>query len=347
MKSNNSEELVSIIVPVYNVQDYLRECIDSILVQTYTNIEVILVDDGSTDGSHAICKEYETKDERIVLITQENQGLASARNSGLSYVKGTIVGFVDSDDRVAPCMIEKMVEELNKSKADIVFCGFERFEDGTNEVYSREMLGYKWDCINQKEYEKMLYVNPGVWNKLYRIEILKDIEFSKLRLCEDVVFLIDLIKKSPKITRVREIYYYYRVRKNSIINTVNENVYNDLVDVLIKKRGEIEGYKNNYELLQLFDALMFLHIGISLTFRFIQSDKSNTNKYINDTKRLLDSEFKYWRNTKYLSLWAGIKKGIKGIGIWGCRFLYKIKMFRIFVLFYDFIQTKLHVDIKW
>lgn len=347
MKSKNSEELVSIIVPVYNVQGYLRECIDSILKQTYTNIEVILVDDGSTDGSHDICLEYERKDDRVVLITQENQGNASSRNTGLNNVNGSIIGFVDSDDKVDSHMIEKMVDSLDNSGADIVFCGFERFEDGTNEIYSREMLGYKWDSVEPEEYEKMLYLNPGVWNKLYRIEALQGIEFSKLRLCEDLVFLIDIVKKSPKITRVREVLYHYRVRKHSVMNSINKKAYDDLVKVLIRKREEINNDTRSYKLIQLFDALMFMHIGISLTFRFIQSDKKNMKSYISNSRNLLDKEFRCWRNTKYLSFIACLGNGIKGIGMWGCRLLYKIKMFRIFVLFYDFIQTKLHVDIKW
>lgn len=347
MKNKNVDELVSIIVPVYNVKEYLRECMDSILGQTYKNIEVIMVDDGSTDGCHDICEEYKNKDDRVMVITQKNQGLAAARNTGLKYINGTIVSFIDSDDRINKYMIEKMVDELERSGADIVFCGFERFEDGTNKVYSREMLGNRWKVINPKEYGKILYLNPGVWNKLYRVEVLKNNNFSKLRLCEDLVFLIDMIKQSPRITRVREVFYYYRVRKTSIINTVSEDVYLDLVNELIKKRNSIKKLDNSFEILQLFDALMFLHIGVSLTFRFIQSDKTNAKMYIKKTEQLLDKEFEYWRNTKYLSLGAGVKKGIKGIGIWGCRFLYKIKMFRIFVMFYDFIQTKLHLDIKW
>ena len=347
MDSKNVKELVSLIVPVYNVKEYLKECIDSILGQTYKKIEVIVVDDGSTDGSHDICEEYKKIDDRIVLVTQENQGLAAARNTGLKYVNGTIVGYVDSDDRINAYMIEKMVMSLNETDADVVFCGFERFEDKTNEVYSREMLSDKLGNISPDEYDKLLYLNPGVWNKLYRIEVLKNIEFSRLRLCEDLGFTIDLIKKKPKISSVLEVLYYYRVRKTSIINSANEDAYKNLVKVLTEKRKEIENINENYELLQLYDAFMFLHLGISLTFRLIQEDKKNTKKYINDTRKLLDKEFIYWKSTKYLSLRTGLKKGVRGIGLWGCRLLYKIKMFRVFVVFYDFIQTKLHVDIKW
>ncbi|MDY2607826.1 MAG: glycosyltransferase family 2 protein, partial [Lachnospiraceae bacterium] len=232
-------DLVSIIVPVYNVEKYLEECLDSILKQTYANIEVIVVDDGSTDNSYAICCKYHQLDSRIKLVQKKNGGLSSARNAGLDHMTGSYVAFVDSDDTIDQNMIEKMIDVIKKTNTDIVIGAFERYDDITGNIYSREMLDGKWNRLSEDNLGEMLYVNPGVWNKLYRAELFQKVTFTDVSLAEDLVFLMDILKEKPRISRIREVLYRYRVRGNSIINTVNENAYNELLEILLDKRKNI------------------------------------------------------------------------------------------------------------
>lgn len=122
MKQEVYEPLVSVIVPVFNVKPYLNEALDSVINQTYKNLEIILVDDGSTDGSGEICDEYSAHDKRFVVIHQENKGLSCARNTGLDLMKGELVAFIDSDDAYCPEFIRTMVDAMNHEKADVVMC---------------------------------------------------------------------------------------------------------------------------------------------------------------------------------------------------------------------------------
>lgn len=128
---------ISVIVPVYNVGEYLRQCVDSILSQTYSNLEIIAVNDGSTDGSGAILDEYREKDIRLIAIHQENQGVSAARNKGLDVATGDYIAFVDADDYIHPEMYEKLVKALEDNQADISFCTRKRvYQNGTTESFS-------------------------------------------------------------------------------------------------------------------------------------------------------------------------------------------------------------------
>ena len=342
-----SSKLVSIIVPVYNVENYLAECLESILAQTYTELEILLVNDGSTDSSSDICLHYAAKDSRIKVINKENGGLSSARNAALQQMTGSFVSFVDSDDTIEVDMIEKLIRAQEDTDADIVVCGYERYDDATGKIYSREMLKGKWEILTSDSYGDMLYLNPGVWNKLYRKELFQNIIFSDVKLSEDIGFFVDIIKNTNKIARVREVLYHYRVRGTSIINTAKKEDFQVLVGKLKEQRRKIRDEVLDEDFQDFVDAVMFLHVGISVTFRLTQGDRENTIAYIRETKDILNQEFMRWRKSKYLSFFYSVGKGIKGTGMWGCRLLYKWNLFFIFVFFYRFIQDKLHVDIKW
>lgn len=339
-------ELVSIIVPVYNVEQYLEECIESILRQTYTNIEIILVNDGSTDRSAEICKKAAESDSRVVVREKENGGLASARNFGLDCAKGQFISFVDSDDTIEATMIEQMYNQFKShTDTDLVVCGFVRYDDESGRVFSREMMNLTWNEISGFEDANIVYLNPAVWNKMYSKSFFDDVRFEKVRLSEDLVLMLDILKKVRKIRRVPECLYNYRVRSTSLINSVNMTQVKPLYKQIIDRRRLIKS--DDVEYASLFDAIVFLHIGVSLTFRLIEGDRKQEKKYIKDTKKLLDKEFIYWKKTPYLSFGLGMKNGFKGIGLWGCKILYQLNLFGIFVKFYEFIHTRLKIDIKW
>lgn len=341
-------ELISVIVPVYNVEQYLEECIESILNQTYQNLEIILVNDGSTDHSFDICRNYEARDSRIIVQNKENGGLASARNAGLDIATGEYISFVDSDDTIEETMYEDMMEKFNADKTvDIVVCGFKRYDDITGDVYSIEMTDNSWQEITSSNIGQVLYLNPGVWNKLYKVKLFENIRFEEVRLAEDLLLFVDTLGNTNKIQRVQKVLYNYRVRSNSLINSVKEEQFQELLDQLVSRRKIMQNQQLDNSFLMLVDAIAFLHIGVSLTFRLITGNQKKTSVYINETKKVLDTYFQTWRQSKYLSIMYGLKKGIKGIGVWGCRLLYKTNLFILFVYFYQFIQNKLKIDIKW
>lgn len=210
-------ELISIIVPGYNVQDYLEDSVNSIIKQTYKNFELILVDDGSTDGSPAIFDACAKKDKRIKVIHKKNGGLSDARNAGLKITNGELITFIDSDDTVGEDYLKQMYATLKKYNADIAICGH-------TAIYGDKKIEYssnKQMVLNQKEaLKKILYhedFNSSSWAKLYKRELFDGIEFPVGKNYEDTSTTYKLILKSKKIGCNLKSQYNYIIRKNSIM----------------------------------------------------------------------------------------------------------------------------------
>lgn len=219
--------MISIIVPVYNVASYLQQCLSSIVNQTYSSLEIILVDDGSTDGSGELCDQLALTDSRIKVIHKENGGLSSARNAGLKVVSGDFVGFVDSDDYVVADMYEKLVAALYKyPEAGVSSVQIYSFTDGKDDFKPAKEIWVKSveNFIPASEYciSTVGNLTPVmVWNKLYRRELLKDVSFLEGRNNEDQRFQFDLAKKLKErnlgLIEIPSFGYYYRQRETSII----------------------------------------------------------------------------------------------------------------------------------
>jgi glycosyltransferase involved in cell wall biosynthesis len=205
---------ISIIVPVYNCEKYLKKCIESILSQTYKNIEIILVNDGSLDNCGQICDEYKLKDSRIVVIHQENRGLSGARNSGLEVVTGNYIGFVDSDDWVGKEMYEVMLNVALKYDLNIVECGIN--ETGLETEYNNTELNIVFE--NSFEALQRIIKNSdfSVCKKLYKKETIKDAKFLLNRTSEDVYFAVENIPKIKKMGYFEFPFYNYRPNPKSI-----------------------------------------------------------------------------------------------------------------------------------
>lgn len=210
---------ISIIVPVYKVERYLQNCVESLITQTFQDIEIILVDDGSPDRCGAICDDLAEVDGRIRVIHQQNQGLSCARNSGLKAVKGKYVCFVDSDDLVTPDYCQVLFDLLKDTEFDFSVCGVCRFQDGS--IPSPADESKKTEVISNEEYLKMQLEKRtefGVWNKLFRREVFDCICFEPGRLNEDVIFSADILKKlNHGIICTNTQLYLYRQREGSIV----------------------------------------------------------------------------------------------------------------------------------
>ncbi|MFR0791826.1 MAG: glycosyltransferase family 2 protein [Parabacteroides merdae] len=218
LKENNyHESLVSIIVPVYNAADFLKECIDSLLRQTYINIEILLVNDGSTDNSLSICESY--MDNRIRVFNKENEGVSSARNLAMDIAKGDYILFVDSDDYVEENYVERLVFAIRSdTSVDVVQCGY-RKSGKINQVYKHPAT--KIMGIDAYEYYfRGITLTTVVWDKIYKKEIINELRFETGKTMEDAIFLdIFFSSKKPNVMVIPDILYIYRIRENSIMTS--------------------------------------------------------------------------------------------------------------------------------
>lgn len=215
------DTLISVIIPVYKVENYLEKCIVSVVEQTYRTLEIILVDDGSPDRCGAICDEWEKKDKRIKVIHKSNSGLSDARNYGLDIAQGTYIVFVDSDDLIAPTMIEKMFVTAQKHEADIVECKYFCFTDILPEKEKREA---ETSTVYTSEEALSLLLDESVfkytvWNKLYCRNIFETLRFEVGKLHEDVFFTYQAFGISKRIIKIEDCLYYYRQRSGSIMGS--------------------------------------------------------------------------------------------------------------------------------
>ena len=203
---------VSIIVPVYNSTRYLAPCLDSILDQSHDHLEIILVNDGSTDHSLSLCRRYEAADSRVRVLDQDNRGVAWARNRGLTQVTGDYVGFVDGDDRLAPDMYEKLLDALQAKGADLAECAYVRVDDQGQKVRAypvpdRELEG-RQACSRALIKRDQSY--PSCCNKLYRADLIRGLTFPLLRYSEDFLFNVQSLLRCQKSVGLSTCGYYYR-----------------------------------------------------------------------------------------------------------------------------------------
>ena len=216
---------ISVIIPIYNVADYLPKCIESVINQTYKKLEIILVDDGSPDRCPEICDEYAKKDKRIKVIHKKNGGLSDARNAGLEIAKGEYISFIDSDDYINEHMYENMLSAIENVDADLCICGYDRVNDD-GEI--RSSSHFKNAVLSQNDAFEML-VQGNVyfivaWNKLYKRIVFDKLLFRKGKIHEDEFIMHHVYGECNKIVKKKKAYYYYLVRETSITGVVKGNV---------------------------------------------------------------------------------------------------------------------------
>lgn len=239
---------VSIIVPVYQVETYLRQCIDSILAQTFTDFELILVDDGSKDKSGEICEEYAGKDGRVRVIHKENGGLSDARNAGLEQAAGEYFMFVDSDDYIAPTMIERLYNSIQSESADIAACNFcyvfdkKEKKDFSTAMEAEVLQGS--EIFYYRKNDRSYGFWTVAWNKLYKSETFRNVRFRFGKYHEDEFWANDIYQLEIRVATIPECLYYYRQRDNSIMG--KESIARNL-DILEALRERIYIYLEKQE----------------------------------------------------------------------------------------------------
>lgn len=230
------DSLISVIVPIYNVEKYLERCVESIINQTYKNLEIILVDDGSPDNCPQMCDDYAKKDSRIKVVHKKNGGLSDARNAGMKVATGEYVSFIDSDDYISLDFYETLLQTMIDNDSDIVECSVVKFyEDNNFDEYSDDLKVTNYDTLYALD--GLINENPfkqHVWNKLYKSNIALDIPYAVGKLNEDEFWTYQVFGKAKKVTRINKTMYYYFQRGSSIMG----NGYN------IKRLDALEGKMN-------------------------------------------------------------------------------------------------------
>ncbi len=268
------DTLVSVIVPLYNVEAYLPACLDSLCAQTHRDFEVILVDDGSTDGSGAICERYAAADGRFKVVHQQNAGVAAARNAGLDQVRGAYISFVDSDDEVSP----RFLETLLGADADIAQCGFVTERGGLAGVGATGGRAAPFERMDGREASRALQLDGtgtwGVlWNKLYRVSLFEGVRFPAGRQHEDEFVVWRALWAAHSVAVCAEPLYFYRQRPGSIMAAgVNAHSLDALV--ALEERGAFYRAQADEELADLSDAVLCHRIGRVLAGASRTSDQA-------------------------------------------------------------------------
>ena len=297
------EPLITVIVPIYNLEGYLERCIESIINQTYKNIEIILVDDGSKDNSAKLCDEYAKKDKRIKVIHKENGGVSSARNLALDLAKGDFITFADSDDYLDLSLYQKMMQKQLETNADLVFSRFKKVID--NKVFNEKEIALEEFCktsnlsyllktppIKKQQKENSIevynYVMCSIWRILFKKSAINHIRFnSKISFMEDAIFLMQVIINSkPIISFVDEYLYYYLIRQNSSVRT-QSNLINNSKEFVLELENLLKdtGYEEYIKVHKFYFYLNcishnYTH-NLSLTLKEIQTwnNKENYKAY--------------------------------------------------------------------
>ncbi len=228
-------KLISVIVAAYNIEAYLPRCLDSLLMQSYQELEIIVVDDGSKDHTGMICDQYAQRDSRIQVIHQENQGLSGARNTGLSIAKGDYIGYVDGDDWIEPEMYQEMIKACEEEKAQIAVCAYRKIREENQQIEQTEFSGRKYVLTRQEALDiyicdnKPFHIYNSVWSKLFRKDLIEGIQFPLGKKSEDIMYTTKALANTNCCVFLDAPYYNYVLdRAGSIMNKkLHERRFND------------------------------------------------------------------------------------------------------------------------
>lgn len=314
---------ISIIVPIYNAEKYLKKCIDSLVNQTKKEIEIILINDGSTDSSERIIKEY--KDERIKYFKNKNQGIGKTRNFGIEKATGKYLLFVDSDDYLDKNACEKLYNKIENDSLDLLVYDFYReFDNGKKEEEKLQ----KFDISNLKENPKLLLnINLSPWNKLYKTEVIKgnNTKFVENLKYEDAPFVVEAIINSKRIGKLDESLYYYMIHSNSETTIRDKRIFDilEIVDIIRKKVKKLKSDSIN-------EVLDTLTISILMNYNIqqrMQKNKKVGMEFIDKSFEYLQRNIPNYKNNVYFkdrNMLKSIIEKNKQISKLYCR-MYRVK----------------------
>ena len=303
------DEKISVIVPVYNVEQYLERCVDSIINQTYKNLEIILVNDGSTDNSGQLCDELAKRDSRIKVIHKENGGLSDARNVGIDVAEAELIGFIDSDDYIDEDMYELLINNLKAANADLSMCG--HYDVYNNVPESQVSDKKKWELSPQEAIKMVMeakILSVTAVNKLYKKSLFSELKFEIGKIAEDAFIMIKLLDKCNKIVATNEKKYYYVHRENSITTQKFSLKFLNVIEAYEQNKEIIlEKYPELKEVAQMRMNWAYFYVLDRLLLDKEYNDKKLENKlisYLKDYSKsiLTDSLFTKGRKIGFVAL---------------------------------------------
>ena len=347
MEPNNCK--LTIVALVYNLEKYLPRCLDALVNQTLQDIEILCVDDGSTDSAPQIIEEYAKKyPGKVKAYHKENGGEFTTRNYGLERATGEYVTFVDTDDYVELDWAENLYNAAKENNSDMAVCGFERINLETNKVVGKDMIGFG-NITKEVDFKDdfIAFINPAPWNKVYKRDKIQDLRFLPFRGFNDTMFLLETYTRIKKISFVPKVLYHYYLRYDSQIHTVNKQDVNNLKKYLLEVKEFYKKSGRYEEMKYILDLMAFIHLGVSVMYRASYDKEINIKEMIKETKKYLDENFETWRKNPFLKFSYSIKRGIKHIGLWGIATFYKLNLQMVFIYVYRFVVDKLKIDIKF
>lgn len=312
--------LISVIVPIYKVEQYLRKCVDSILAQTYTNLEVILVDDGSPDNCGVICDEYAAKDARVKVIHKPNGGPSDARNAGMAVMRGQYVAFVDSDDWIEPQHIQSLYELIEGTDRTVAVCDVKRVDESGRQitVFKKNEVPH---CVMEATF-------GYVWNKLYPAALIRGEPFLPVKYAEDMLYNMRIFKKNPQYMHSKRATYVYLLRGNSLLTReISQSSLSDFIVFAENFWCQLcEVFEGNEQRREVYNYWIGNHMcgflcELSLCDSMPSTEKIRLAKYLMDSVYLDRIKWKYADNnllrlaviakkTHCPRLYLGVYKGL-------------------------------------
>lgn len=310
---------ISVIVPVYNAEEHVRECVDSIINQSFNCFEIILVDDGSTDMSGAICDTYAEFDARIRVIHKSNEGVASARNLGLKFAEGNYIAFIDSDDIVEKTYLERLYNALIQTDSDLAFCNYTEFNEPSKlecmswekienkgmtkrgGINKEQVIVDKWEAFHDYFVGKRWYMCT-VWGMLVKKDFLKNQEFRKMEYAEDETFVIECVLRNPKIILIPYCGYGYMRWDSSVTKKVGDINIQQMINLLygrkmIYQSSKLDASKKiKEEALLCYAETLYFTISFLVKkgdFEYYLENVEKLNHYIDDCSRIVKIRLKY------------------------------------------------------
>lgn len=306
------KELISVIIPAYNAEQYIGRCILSVLSQTYENLEIIIVDDGSTDNTKMICNTFARKDKRIKLFSKDNGGTSSARNLGLMYAQGKYISFLDNDDWIEPSFYETLQRLIVEESADLSIVSYNQVFEDTKvaKLDSEKICTYdKKGAIVELLLDEVL--QNYVWNKLYKKELFDGIKFPENIIYDDINVMSDIFQRCEKIVSYEYPLYNYRYRENSIINSRSHKKFEDEYKAVLIRYDDIN---QNIPEIDDYNAYSLIIWVIRIYYFMAKENDTNDTFLKSDFKKIIAVFEKY--KEYVLNKMSSKKKVIWHIMLW-------------------------------
>lgn len=351
MSEPTSQIKLSIVVPCYNAVAYIKRCMDSLVAQTLEGIEIIPVNDGSTDHTLEMLREYEKRYPGLVrVLDKPNGGLWAARWSGTDIAQGTYVAYVDSDDYVEPTFAEDFYTTAVATGADVVVCGFRRIDEPTGNVLSTEMAEAREPFEVAEDADRTIEINPAAWNKCFKRELLARINRldAPPQILEDVALSqLAYLEAQGPIAFSGTAPYNYMLHEGSMINTVTVSQVESVKAALLEIKNQLNAKPAPEALQQAFDATVFLHLGISMTYRLSSSPEVDLQNELARTTAFLDEHAPTWRHNPYISLGYALAHGKSYKLLWAGSVAYKSHLITPLLAAYSWYLKTFNTELKW